>query len=280
MIRQVYGALMRLHPAAFRERFGAEMISIFEQSDRGARWIADAGISLIRQWFLRTDFRKSAVSAGANLAESPMFLLLDEQPGLPARNWLRGFAVSSLSFLAASMLLSHGNGGTFIIGSHRSSSSGWQIQVASSTRHLDSEVDATLASTLDTFAGRAMVQRVYRSIRVLGALDTNHDLVLSPTEIANAPASLYGLDRNHDGALEAAECIRLMPSPWPGEANPMRSNPALAALDVDHDGVISAKEIRDATSSLKRLDKDHDGYLTPEELLSPALLKQIEESLK
>jgi hypothetical protein len=125
-----------------------------------------------------------------------------------------------------------------------------------------------------------MVQRVYRSIRILGALDTNHDLVLSPTEIANAPASLYGLDRNHDGALEAAECIRLTPSPWAGEVDPMRSNPALAALDANHDGVISAKEIRDATSSLKRLDKDHDGYLTPEELLSPALLKQIEESLK
>jgi hypothetical protein len=256
------------------------MVSIFEQSDRGPRWIADAGISLGRQWLLRTDFRKSEESGEASLADGHMFLLLDEQPGLPARNWLRGFAVSSLTFLAASVLLSHGNGGNFIIGSHRSSISGSQIQVASSARHLDSEVDASPASILDTFAGRAMVQRVYRSIRVLGALDTNHDLVLSPAEIANAPASLYLLDRNHDGVLEAAECIRLTPSPWGGEVDPMRSNPALAALDANHDGVISAIEIRDATSSLKRLDKDYDGYLRPEELLSPALLKQMEESLK
>lgn len=280
MIRQIYGALVRLHPAAFRERFGAEMISIFEQSDRGPAWIADAGVSLARQWLLRTDFQKAAEPATTSLAEGQMFLPLDEQPGLPARNWLRGFAVSSLSFLAASTLLSYGNSGTFIIGSHRSSISGLQIQVASSARHLDAEVDATPASILDTFAGRAMVQRVYRSIRVLGALDTNHDLVLSPTEIANAPSSLYGLDRNHDGALEAAECVRLTPSPWPGEVDPMRSNPALAALDANHDGIISAREIRDAASSLKRLDRDHDGYLRPEELLSAALLKRIEESLK
>ena len=111
-----------------------------------------------------------------------------------------------------------------------------------------------------------MVGGFYRTIRVLAALDLNHDLVLSADEIANASAALRSLDRNHDGALEEAECVRQRPDL---EADPMRSSPALAALDLDHDGILSAKEIRQSASSLRALDKDHNGRLTPEELLSP-----------
>lgn len=46
----------------------------------------------------------------------------------------------------------------------------------------------------------------------------------------------------------------------------MRMAPVLAALDVDHDSEISAKEIAGAPTALKTLDKNTDGKLTPEEL--------------
>ena len=42
--------------------------------------------------------------------------------------------------------------------------------------------------------------------------------------------------------------------------------PLIAALDVDHDGTISAPELADAPESLKTLDKNGDGELSPEEL--------------
>ena len=47
----------------------------------------------------------------------------------------------------------------------------------------------------------------------------------------------------------------------------MRENPVLAALDTDHDGEISAVEIANSPTSLKRLDRNGDGSLTPDELI-------------
>ena len=43
----------------------------------------------------------------------------------------------------------------------------------------------------------------------------------------------------------------------------------MAALDVNHDGVIDAKEIAKASKALKKLDKNHDGKLTLDELRPP-----------
>jgi len=43
----------------------------------------------------------------------------------------------------------------------------------------------------------------------------------------------------------------------------------IAALDLNHDGVISADEIAKAPESLKKLDKNGDGQLTPDELRPP-----------
>ena len=40
----------------------------------------------------------------------------------------------------------------------------------------------------------------------------------------------------------------------------------MAALDVNHDGVIDASEIANAVAALKTLDKNQDGKLTQDEL--------------
>lgn len=43
----------------------------------------------------------------------------------------------------------------------------------------------------------------------------------------------------------------------------------IAALDTNHDGVISAEEIANAPAALKTLDKNGDGQLTKDELMPP-----------
>src|SRR5947209_6738887 len=42
-------------------------------------------------------------------------------------------------------------------------------------------------------------------------------------------------------------------------------SPLEEALDANHDGIISAEEIANASAALKKLDKNGDGQLTPDE---------------
>jgi hypothetical protein len=46
-------------------------------------------------------------------------------------------------------------------------------------------------------------------------------------------------------------------------------SPIVAALDLNHDGIIDAEEIAKASESLKKLDKNGDGKLTPDEYMPP-----------
>lgn len=53
----------------------------------------------------------------------------------------------------------------------------------------------------------------------------------------------------------------------PGGAEFMRMFPIIAALDADSDGIISEKEISNATAALKKLDTNKDGKLVAEEIM-------------
>lgn len=66
----LYGLLIRLHPSEFRERFAEEMRWIFEEA--AGKWgitslMADAGISLGRQWLVRSDLWKWVVAGVAGM---------------------------------------------------------------------------------------------------------------------------------------------------------------------------------------------------------------------
>ena len=68
MIRKVYQYLVWLHPPAFRRRFEEEMLWIFDEA--ADAWgapalIRDAGISLIRQWLIRSGLWKWVVAGVA-----------------------------------------------------------------------------------------------------------------------------------------------------------------------------------------------------------------------
>ena len=51
----------------------------------------------------------------------------------------------------------------------------------------------------------------------------------------------------------------------PGGPGGRRPMPVIEALDADHDGVISAEELKNATAALLTLDKNKDGKLTEDE---------------
>ncbi len=96
------------------------------------------------------------------------------------------------------------------------------------------------------------------------ALDVNHDGIFDSNEIASASAELLTLDKNGDGQLTTNEYMPPPPPDADESFHPPRS-PIVAALDVNHDGIIDSNEIANASAELLTLDKNHDGQLTPDE---------------
>jgi hypothetical protein len=240
MLGTLYRALVRLHPPAFRRSYGPEMLSIFDHTPGCHRpvLLGDATVSLLRQWLLRPEFHQPVHPSPTAPAGASMFRVLNDDPRLTPRQWISGAALSLLGWTAASLLI-----GPVTLHS---------LTMTSSEGNT-SEQRRTLAAYFD-------------SVRVLSALDLNRDLILSPSELANAPLVLRSLDTNHDEVLDAREVGgRGGERPWGTDF--MRYHPVLAALDADHDGLISAAEIANAPAALATLDKNRDGLLTAAELL-------------
>ncbi len=107
----------------------------------------------------------------------------------------------------------------------------------------------------------------------LMAMDTNGDGVLTKDEVPERMQAMFDRgDTNHDGRLTADE-IRAMSSSQSdpqgrpaGRGKVSSMDPVMQALDVDHDGVLSAAEIASAPGALKTLDTDADGMLSRDEL--------------
>jgi hypothetical protein len=73
MLRYLYRRVLDAHPPYFRQRFGEEMLAIFDEAETNwgaARLFADAIVSLVRQWTLRPQFwaeRAAAAESGSGL---------------------------------------------------------------------------------------------------------------------------------------------------------------------------------------------------------------------
>ena len=96
MLRLLYCWLLRFHPARFRERFGEEILSIFDHIEgraAAAGLLADAFISLLRQWTMRSEYweEKAAVSVPAGVGGFPVFYTLESFK--PRKSALIGGAV-------------------------------------------------------------------------------------------------------------------------------------------------------------------------------------------
>ena len=65
MSRGVYRVLLRLHPAAFRERFAAEMLWVFDQCPPSlAETVRDGVVSALTQWMANDPVPRIAVPFG------------------------------------------------------------------------------------------------------------------------------------------------------------------------------------------------------------------------
>jgi hypothetical protein len=70
--------------------------------------------------------------------------------------------------------------------------------------------------------------------------------------------------------IASAQDTNTVPSgPGPGRHGHHPPDPLMLALDANHDGVIDADEIANASAALKTLDKNGDGKLTLDELRPP-----------
>ena len=125
----------------------------------------------------------------------------------------------------------------------------------------------------------------------LKALDKNKDGKLTPNEFTiQRPDGPPPGDREDGGekpkTRNAGSDRNRPPEPFPGQKPPRDGDqkpagprdgdgkpqrppppPLIGALDADHDGVISADEIADASKALLTLDKNGDGQLGPVELM-------------
>lgn len=285
MIRFLYVCLLRLHPRPFKRRFGEEMLGIFDEAaaHHGAgSLLADAFLSLARQWTLRAPFSERPATAGTAapvLDGVPVFYVGGNDTPRPGA-LLHGGVLSLAAFAGVCFFLNHSSyRAGWLIGSHNHSYS--HLLEAHSLNAAPTELDTEIKVKPEPEAHR--ISAYFQLILVLRALDADEDGVISASEIANAPAALRTLDLNHDGKLSAKECGLRWASGSQNNARVeakldprfvqrarlgfMRFHPVLAALDSDHDGEISAAEIDNAPAALKSLDKNGDGMLTEEELL-------------
>lgn len=103
MSRSLYRLLLNLHPPAFRERFAAEMLWIFDEAaaTQGVpRLFADALVSLMRQWVVRPESWHMPLTAAAPRASGGSSGFFNWRPfevaesGLPFYRWMQGGVIS------------------------------------------------------------------------------------------------------------------------------------------------------------------------------------------
>ncbi len=265
--------LLRLHPRRFRDRFGAEMLSIYDEL-AGRRCagmlLADAVGSLFRQWVLRRDPEPQPAPA-----EGPNICCLLENDAPRRAALANGFVCALAAFCLLVFAMSHAGyarlrsySRTFAIGG----AGMWQPS---------SSAPASAYTVPDTLAPPAPNERRIPRLGalVIRALDRDCDGVISAAEIADAPAALHQ-EFSAPPSPRPAQVRAARPVEVPiefflgrsrvhiafGRGEPVRMR-LLDALDANHDGVLSESEMANAAAVLEALDTNGDGMLTDGEIL-------------
>ena len=108
MLRFLYGAVLRAHPPYFRQRFADEMQAIFDQADSElarARLLADAVVSMARQWMLRPQFWEEPAPVAAEGSTALFSSLATSKPRTIAL--LSGAILSALVLNGVSLTIGY-----------------------------------------------------------------------------------------------------------------------------------------------------------------------------
>ena len=191
MTRLVYILLLRLHPRAFRQRFGDEMLGIFDQFPEKSSLLADGFVSFFRQWTLR----RHEVAFSPTAADVPLFY--SAGPETPrAGAFMNGALITLVAFGLICFTMSHRWRQTnLIVGSHHPSPS--HLLGA----HTDAQPVADLPSEVKVqpYPFHPPISAYFRIMLVLGALDADQDNIISAAEI---DALFDRLERAFDRTLD------------------------------------------------------------------------------
>jgi Ca2+-binding EF-hand superfamily protein len=285
MLRSIYIRLLRLHPAAFRQRFGDGMLEIFDTATGLAATLlltADGLISLIRQWAFRAEYRRPllAVAASGGSSEVPLFRTMEPYKPRPAALFHGGLLTVLILCGLVGLLGKGATARAFLMGVRHPSPHLLPVDRASVAESDLNSIVRFGPEPEDPW--RPIASIYFQAIRVLSVLDADRVLTISQWEMITGPAALRRLDVDHDGKLSAEECGFSLGAgseiPLDFEARArlefMRANPVLAALDADRDGAISASEIAKSSSALRKLDGNGDGHLSADELIPDQTVTQ------
>jgi len=268
MLRWLYIRLIWLHPVLFRRRFGDEMLDDFDRTGLRdiPRFFADATASLARQWLLRPEFQ--VIDAPLQASAAPIFQTIEAYKPRPVA-LLHGGLLGFIPILVTVISIGEGSVARpldmppYLPGSLTRDS----LPAGN--------VTATVKPARNPLESWLKLARPYfASMPVLRALDSDGDFALSPWEIRNAPAALRSMTAGKTNKLTAEQCgLRANESSLSTTMTAqlrrqfMNYHPVLSALDADHDGEISAWEIDNAATALRKLDHNLDGRLTAAEML-------------
>jgi Ca2+-binding EF-hand superfamily protein len=293
----LYRTLLFAYPPNFRRQYASEMTQFFGDRcravvrTRGLAGLVGLGVHTAADWLVTTVYegiaymRATPPSAGATshaFDGVPVFYTCGHESPRPSA-LINGGVLSIAVFALISFLIGHGGTQRFwLIGSHHPSRSHLLPAATSAVPKTDLDAEVKVKPQPD----EPPVSPYFKMLPVLGVLDANRDGIISASEIANAPAALRKLDKNGDGALSPEECgLNLAGSPAdsPGadefarraRLGFMRLHPVLAALDANHDGEISTREIKNAAAALRTLDQNGDRQLTIDELLPDPVINQV-----
>ncbi len=280
MVRSVYALILRLHPRPFRQRFAKEMLWIFDQT-MGARarsaLVADALLSLARQWTLRSEFwehpNEGALAAPAPDGVPAFYTCGNSTPRLGSL--LNGFVLTVASFGALAYVIEHGQPAGFVTLP--------RVVTPSPNRMPIAARDRPAAATEGSWAldrgptvhrppispenvqpiaarDRTLQVRVPDSTgRAAGDASTGSPL-LKTTPVFKTPPAFKTTGGGHSPASQVASV------PTASQAARL-----IALLDKNGDGAISKDERSSDEAErfrelLARADLNHDGTVTLEEL--------------
>ena len=199
MLRRLYVYLIRLHPRSFRQRFGDEMLWIYDCSGARTWLVVDGLLSVLRQHILRPSIESnSGATSEMRLEGVPSFLFVDTS--VPrASVLLQGAIATVLAWWVFSLGMQVEQQNITrerFLTSHAATTDAHQRR--DSSRHAGHSAAAEQAKGA-TMPMREVRRKPHLSEPILDRLDSDQDRVISASEAAQAPHLLISLDINRDG---------------------------------------------------------------------------------